>query len=172
MLTIPISNRDHTLGPANADIVLVEYGDFECPFCAEAEPVLKALRRELPDNLLFAFRHFPLAESHPHALHAAEAAEAAGAQGKFWPMHDHLFANQDRLEDNDLVLQAEAVGCDPERFVQDMSQGRYLHRVREDFQSGIRSGVNGTPTIFINGLRYDGPRDFGSLLAAIEQVSI
>ena len=172
MLTPPVSStRDHVLGPPNAPIVMVEYGDFECPFCAQAEPVLKALRRSLQNILLFAFRHFPLAEAHPHALHAAEAAEAAGAQGKFWQMHDYLFAHQDALEDSDLVEYAAAVGCDVDRFIREMAENRYLPRVREDFLSGVRSGVNGTPAIFINGLRYDGPRDLDSMLAAIEQVA-
>jgi protein-disulfide isomerase len=172
MLTPPVSStRDHVLGPPNAPIVMVEYGDFECPFCAQAEPVLKALRRSLQTVLLFAFRHFPMAEAHPHALHAAEAAEAAGAQGKFWQMHDNLFAHQDALEDSDLVEYAAAVGCDVDRFIREMAENRYLPRVREDFLSGVRSGVNGTPTLFINGLRYDGPRDLDSLLAAIEQLA-
>lgn len=171
MLTPPVSKRDHTIGPADAPIVMVEYGDFECPFCGEAEPVLKALRRALPDTLLFAFRHFPLAEAHPHALHAAEAAEAAGVQGKFWQMHDVLFENQDALEDDNLLEYAVALGCDADRFVRDMAENRYAERVQEDFLSGVRSGVNGTPSLFINGLRYDGPRDLDSLLAAIEQVA-
>ena len=171
MLTPPISARDHVLGPPDAGIVLCEYGDFECPFCAEAEPVLKALRRTLQQTLLFAFRHFPLAEAHPHAFHAAEAAEAAGAQGLFWQMHDYLFTHQYALEDPDLVEHAAAVGCDVDRFVREMTENRYAPRVREDFLSGIRSGVNGTPSLFINGLRYDGPRDFDSLLAVIEQVA-
>jgi protein-disulfide isomerase len=172
MLTPPVSStRDHVLGPPNAPIVMVEYGDFECPFCAQAEPVLKALRRSLQTVLLFAFRHFPMAEAHPHALHAAEAAEAAGAQGTFWQMHDNLFAHQDALEDSDLVEYAAAVGCDVDRFIREMAENRYLPRVREDFLSGVRSGVNGTPTLFINGLRYDGPRDLDSLLAAIEQLA-
>jgi protein-disulfide isomerase len=154
----------------DAPITILEYGDFECPFCAEAEPVIQEVRRALPDSILFAFRHFPLAQAHPHALHAAEAAEAAGAQGKFWQMHDILFAHQDALEDDDLVEYAAAVGCDVDRFVRDMSNGSYVGRVRDDFLSGVRSGVNGTPSIFINGLRYDGPRDVPSLLNAIEQV--
>jgi protein-disulfide isomerase len=172
MLTPPVSStRDHVLGPPSAPIVMVEYGDFECPFCAEAEPVLKTLRRSLQNILLFAFRHFPLAEAHPHALHAAEAAEAAGAQGKFWQMHDYLFAHQEALEDSDLVEGAAAIGCDVDRFIREMAEARYAARVREDFSSGIRSGVNGTPSLFINGLRYDGPRDLESLLAAIEQVA-
>ncbi len=123
------------------------------------------------DSLLFAFRHFPLAEAHPHALHAAEAAEAAGAQGKFWEMHDCLFEHQDALEDEDLIDYAAEVGCNLDQFVNDMAENRYAARVREDFLSGVRSGVNGTPTIFINGLRYDGPRDLDSMLAAIEQVA-
>ena len=172
MLTPPVSStRDHVLGPPNAPIVMVEYGDFECSFCAQAEPVLKALRRSLKTVLLFAFRHFPLAEAHPHALHAAEAAEAAGAQGKFWQMHDYLFAHQEALEDSDLVEGAAAIGWDVDRFIREMAEARYAARVREDFLSGIRSGVNGTPSLFINGLRYDGPRDLESLLAAIEQVA-
>jgi predicted DsbA family dithiol-disulfide isomerase len=137
MLTPPVSSRDHVLGPPDAPIVIVEYGDFECPFCAQAEPVLKGLRRSLQTILLFAFRHSPLAEAHPHALHAAEAAEAAGAQGKFWPMHDYLFAHQDALEDSDLVEYAAAVGCDVDRFIRAMAENRYLPRVREDFLSGI-----------------------------------
>jgi protein-disulfide isomerase len=171
MLTPPVSDRDHVIGPSNAEIVLVEYGDFECPFCAQAEPVLKALRQALPNSLLFAFRHFPLAEAHPHAMHAAEASEAADAQGKFWPMHDLLFANQHALEDENLIEYAGMVGCDVGQFVNDMAENRFAARVRKDFLSGIRSGVNGTPSIFINGLRYDGPRDLDSMLAAIEQVA-
>ena len=171
MLNPPVSKRDHTLGPPNAAIVVMEYGDFECPFCAAAEPILHALRRALPNSLLLAFRHFPMAEAHPHSLHAAEAAEAAGAQGKFWRMHDCLLANQDALEDDDLIDYAAEIGCDVDQFVGDMADNRYAPRVREDFLSGVRSGVNGTPCLFINGMRYDGPRDLDSLLAAVEQLA-
>jgi protein-disulfide isomerase len=171
MLNPPVSRRDHLLGSPNLEIVLVEYGDFECPFCAEVEPVLRELRHSLPNSLLFAFRHFPMAEAHPHSLHAAEAAEAAGVQGKFWQMHDCLFANHDALEDEDLIHYAAAVGCNLDQFTRDMAEGRYAARVREDFLSGVRSGVNGTPTLFINGMRYDGPRDLYSLLAAVEQMA-
>jgi protein-disulfide isomerase len=170
MLTPPISKRDHTIGPPDAPIVMAEYGDFECPYCAQAEPVFKALIHSLPESLLFAFRHFPLAEAHPHSVRAAEAAEAAGAQGRFWEMHDVLFAHQDALEDANLVEYASAIGCDVDRFVDEMAENRYAGRVRENFLSGVRSGVNGTPTIFINGLRYDGPRDLESLMVAIQQV--
>jgi protein-disulfide isomerase len=172
MLTPPVNKRDHILGPPNAEIVVVEYGDFECPVCAAAVPVLHALREALPNSLLFAYRHFPMSEVHPHAQHAAEASEAAGAQGNFWRMHDCLFANQDALEDDELIDYAAEVGCDLDQFVNDMAENRYAARVREDFLSGIRSGVNGTPCLFINGLRYDGPRDLDSLLAATEQVAV
>jgi protein-disulfide isomerase len=147
-------------------------GTLNVPFCANAESTLKALRRALADTLLFAFRHFPLAEPHPYATHAAEAAEAAGAQGRFWQMHDYLFAHQSALEDSDLIEAAAAVGCDVERFVREMAENRHEARVREDFHSRIRSGVNGTPSLFINGVRYDGPRDLDSLLAVIEEVAV
>jgi protein-disulfide isomerase len=116
------------------------------------------------DTLLFAFRHFPLAEVHPYATHAAEAAEAAGTQGKFWQMHDYLFQHQGRVEDSDLVEAAAAIGCDVERFVREVAEHRYAPRVCEDFLSGIQSGVNGTPSLFINRMRYDGARDLDSLL--------
>jgi len=171
MLNPPVSKRDHTIGPWTSEVVIVEYGDFECPHCEAAEPVFRALRETLSDSLLFAYRHFPLAEAHPHALHAAEAAEAAGAQGKFWEMHDCLFDHQDALEDEDLIDYAAEVGCNLDQFANAMAENRYVAHVREDFLSGVRSGVNGTPTIFINGLRYDGPRDLASMLAAIEQIT-
>ena len=116
------------------------------------------------------FRNFPLAEAHPHAEHAAEAAEAAGAQGKFWEMHDLLYENQDALEDEDLVRYAKALRLDVPRFIKEMEEHSYAERVRADFSSGVRSGVNGTPTFFINGARHDGPFDLASLLAAIEEV--
>jgi protein-disulfide isomerase len=171
MLNPPVSKRDHTIGPWDAKVVMVEYSDFECPYCAAAEPVFRELRETLSDALLFAYRHFPLAEAHPHALHAAEASEAAGAQGKFWEMHNCLFEHQDALEDADLVDYAAEVGCNLDQFVNAMAENRDTARVREDFLSGVRSGVNGTPTIFINGLRYDGPRDLASMLAAIGQIT-
>ena len=133
--------------------------------------MVKALQKRLGDQVRFVFRNFPLAEAHPHAEHAAEAAEAAGAQGKFWEMHDLLYENQDALEDEDLVQYARALHLDVPRFVKEMEADAYLERVREDFRSGVRSGVNGTPTFFINGVRHDGPFDLGSLLAAIEEVA-
>jgi protein-disulfide isomerase len=165
----PVGPHDHVQGPAEAPVTLVEYGDYECPYCGEAYPVVKALQKRLGDQMRFVFRNFPLAQAHPHAEHAAEGAEAAGAQGKFWEMHDMLYENQDALEDEDLVRYARALHLDVPRFVKEMESGAHLERVREDFRSGVRSGVNGTPTFFINGARHDGPFDLASLLAAIEE---
>lgn len=165
----PVGANDHVQGPAKAPVTLLEYGDYECPYCGEAYPVVKAVQERLGDQVRFVFRNFPLAEAHPHAEHAAEAAEAAGAQGKFWQIHDLLYENQDALDDDDLVRYARALHLDVPRFVKEMKESVYIERVREDFSSGVRSGVNGTPTFFINGERHDGPFDLESLLAAIEE---
>ena len=155
-LTVPVTARDHSLGPTNAPVMLVEYGDFECPHCGRAHPMVQGIRRYMGDQLRFVYRHFPLAEAHPHAQHAAEASEAAGAQGRFWEMHDILFRNQLLLADEGLVMHAARIGVDAQRVARELAAGTYARRVRDDFQGGIRSGVNGTPTFFINGLRYDG----------------
>jgi protein-disulfide isomerase len=164
--------RDHIRGPRRAPLTLVEYGDFECPHCGAAHPVVEAVRRRLGDQMRFVYRHFPLANIHPHAEPAAEAAEAAGAQGRFWEMHDLLFEHQDMLEDRDLLAYAHAIGLDIPRFVAEMENGIHAPRVQEDFLGGVRSGVNGTPTFFINGARYDGPRDVESMVAAFEFVRV
>jgi protein-disulfide isomerase len=169
-LTMPVGPRDHRLGPENAPVTLVEYGDYECPYCGEAHPIVKEIKRRLGDRLCFVFRHFPLTQVHPYAEHAAEAAEAAGAQGKFWQMHDCLFEHQEALDDAHLVLYAVALELDEDRFVREMAEQVYAPRVREDFLIGVRSGVNGTPTFFINGVRHDGSFDLPTLLAAIEAV--
>jgi len=168
-LILPVGPRDHVIGPATAPVTMVEYGDFECPHCGQAHPIVKALLEQLGDQIRFAFRHFPLATIHPHAEHAAEAAEAAGAQGMFWEMHDMLFENQDALDDESLVQYAAALGLDMDRFISDLSSHVYAPKVREDFLSGVRSGVNGTPTFFINGARHDGSFDLESLMSAIEE---
>jgi protein-disulfide isomerase len=165
----PVGPKDHMQGPPDAPVTLVEYGDYECPYCGEAYPVVKALQERLGDQMCFVFRNFPLAQAHPHAEEAAEAAEAAGAQGKFWEMHDLLYENQDALEPEDLVQYARALKLDLPRFVLEMREDVYAERVREEFHSGVRSGVNGTPTFFINGVRHNGPFDLASLLAAIEE---
>lgn len=165
--TLPNAERDHIQGPIDAPVALVEYGDYECPYCGDAYPVVKAIQERLGDRLCFAFRNFPLANMHPHAAHAAEAAEAAGAQGRFWEMHDMLFENQDALDDANLAEYASALGLDVSRFTDEVRSGAHTLRVREDFRSGARNGVNGTPTFFVNGVRYDGEVDAAGLFAAL-----
>ena len=167
-LTLPVGERDHVQGPTTAAVTLVEYGDYECPYCGEAYPIVKEVQRRLGDTLRFVFRNFPLAEMHPHAQHAAEAAEAAGAQEQFWPMHDTLYEHQRTLDDAHLRRHAAALGLDERRFDSDLAGHAYAGRVREDFLSGARSGVNGTPTFFINGRRHDASYDLETLLAALE----
>jgi protein-disulfide isomerase len=164
-LTLPVAKRDHLQGSINAPIVLLEYGDYECPYCGEMYPVIKAVQKHLGDRLCFSFRNFPLVNSHPHAQHAAEAAEAAGAQGKFWEMHDLLFENQDGLDDEDIAGYASTLGLDADRLISEVLTGLHTLRVREDFRSGVRGGVNGTPTLFINGVRHEGGPD--ALLAVL-----
>jgi protein-disulfide isomerase len=166
-LALPIGGRDHMVGPPDAPAALVEYGDYQCPHCGMAHPVVKTILRHLGRNVCFAFRHFPLAEIHPYALPAAEAAEAAGAQGKFWEMHDLLYENQRALEDRDLLRYAEALDLDLTRFVTELAEHTWEPRVREDFMTGVRSGVNGTPTFFVNGVRHDGPWDAETLIDAL-----
>ena len=170
-LSLPDGERDHIQGPIDAPIALLEYGDYECPACGQAHPIVKAIQQQLGDDLCFAFRNFPLTNVHPHAEHAAEAAEAAGEQGNFWGMHDMLFENQDALEDERLATYAAALGLDEVRLMREIIEGAYADRVREDFRSGVRAGVNGTPTFFINGERYDGARGLEPLLAAMMQRS-
>lgn len=170
-LILPVSERDHIRGPATALVTLVEYGDYECPYCGEAYPVVEELQRVLGDRLQFAFRHFPLAQVHPHALGAAEAAETAGAEDMFWEMHAILYTHQHALDGAHLIEYAIALGLDPTSFRHALEGRAYENRVREDFLSGVRSGVNGTPAFFIEGVRYDGPRDFDSLVAVLAEVA-
>ena len=170
-LTLPDTERDHVSGSVKGAIKLLEYGDYECPFCADAQPIVKEIQRRLGDDLLFAFRHFPLANIHPHSEHAAEAAEAAGTQKNFWGMHDTLFENQGALDDDDLAEYAAGLGLDGTRLIREVTASVYAPRIREDFKSGVRGGVNGTPTFFINGERYDGALDLKHLLNALTSPS-
>src|SRR6266496_4769844 len=167
-LTIPVRPGDHVKGRENAPLTLVEYGDFQCPYCREAYPIVKQVREQLGERLRFAFRNFPLTRIHPHAQHAAEAAEAAAAQGAFWPMHDRLFERQFALEDENLVEYAAELGLDADRLAGELAAGTHRDRVRDDFMGGVKSGVNGTPTFFINGVRHDGGYDVETLLGALE----
>ncbi|SDO20627.1 Na+/H+ antiporter NhaA [Geodermatophilus sp. DSM 45219] len=159
--------RDHVRGRADAPLTLVEYGDFECPFCGRATGTVEELRARFGDRLRYVFRHVPLTDVHPHARLAAEAAEAAGAQGRFWEMHDRLFAGQDRLLPSHLLDHAVTLGLDVQRFARDLGSGRYARRVEEDVESAEASGVEGTPTFFVNGRRHTGPFDTGSLTAVL-----
>ena len=170
-LTMPVGARDHAQGPADAPVTLVEYGDYECPHCGRAYPIVKEVQRRLGAKLRFVFRNFPLNESHPHAQHAAEAAEAAGALGQFWEMHDALFEHQRALDDAHLVGYATRLGLDAGTFEQALQTHQHKARVREDFISGVRSGVNGTPTFFINGVRFDDSWDPDTLTDALKAAS-
>jgi protein-disulfide isomerase len=171
-LALAVSPRDHAEGPENAAVTLVEYGDYECPHCGRAYPILKRIQERLGLRLRFIFRNFPLSQVHPHAQHAAEAAEAAAAQGYFWEMHDTLFLHQRALTDRYLHEYASTIGMDPARFRQELADHRYAGRVRDDFLSGVHSGVNGTPTFFINGSRHDDAWDFETLLRALEAAAV
>ena len=170
-LTMPIGTRDHVQGPADAHVTLVEYGDYECPHCGRAYPIIKEVQRRLGSKLRFVFRNFPLGEGHPHAEHAAEAAEGAGGQGRFWEMHDMLYEHQRALDDSHLIGYAATLGLDAKRFEQELQTGAHTARVREDFMSGVRSGVNGTPTFFINGVRFDGNWDPDTLTSTLKTAS-
>ena len=168
-LAVPVGDRDHAVGPADAPITLVEYVDFECPFCAMALPAVREVRRRLGQRLRFVVRHFPRPE-HPHARRAAEAAEAAAAQGRFWEMHDLLLEQQHALEEPDLVEYAARLGLDVERFRRELAADIYHDRVQEDILSALHSGARGTPTFFVNGVRHEGRWETDELLGAIEVV--
>jgi protein-disulfide isomerase len=170
-LTLPVTDRDHIDGPAEAAVTLVEYGDYECPYCGAAFPIIKEVQARMGERLRFVFRNFPITTSHPHAEQAAEAAEAAAAQGKFWPMHDLLYENQKRLRDEDLRAYGEQLGLELERFDRELAEHVHAERVREDFMSGVRSGVNGTPTFYIDGARHDESYDVETLVAALERAA-
>lgn len=170
-LSLPVDKRDHVLGPEDAPVTLVEYGDYECPYCGAAHLILKEVQDVMGDRLRFVFRHFPLTQIHPHAEAAAEAAESAGSQDRFWEMHDLLYENQQMLDPPHLVAFAQQLRLDTTRFARDLRDHVYHDRVREDFTSGVRSGVNGTPAFFINGVRYDGSWEFSPLLKALESAS-
>jgi len=171
-LVTPVDEtRDHIQGPADAVVTLVQYGDYECPYCGEAYPIVKQLQARMGERLRFVFRNFPISTSHPHAEHAAEAAEAADAQGWFWEMHDLLYERQNRLTDPDLHAYAEELGLDVERFDKEMAEHVHATRVHEDFMTGVRSGVNGTPTFYINGVRHDDSYEADVLLDALERAA-
>jgi protein-disulfide isomerase len=167
-LAVPVTGADHALGPADAPVTLVEYGDYECPDCLNAVPIVAALRSQFGNRLKIVFRHFPQSSIHPGASAAASAAEAAAAQGRFWDMHDALFRRQRDLYNVDLTHLALQLDFELYKFERDRESADAVRQVREDLESGTQSGVRGTPTFFINGCRYKGKVDLPSMTAAIE----
>ena len=168
-LTVPVTRDDHLRGLEDALVAMVEYGDYECGYCSLAHPIVNTVQRHFGTQLCFAFRHFPLSQAHPHATMAAEAAEFAGAHGKFWEMHDLLYENQERLSPALFAELAEHLELPLAELGNVLQNGTYTTKIRRDFLGGVRSGVNGTPTFFINGVRHDGSYLFEDLVAAINK---
>jgi protein-disulfide isomerase len=168
-LTPPVGKHDHVQGPSTAPVTLVEYGDYQCPFCGNVQPVIKKLQKHYGDQLRFVFRNFPQVRVHAYAQRAAEAAEAADGQGKFWEMHDYLYEHQEALDVENLVRAAGVLGLDKVKFDREVAERVYVDRVQRDVQSGNDSGVGGTPTIFINGVRNDDDDDFETLKMRINE---
>ena len=166
-LTPPVSVRDHIAGHDDTPVTLVEYGDYQCPYCGEAHSVIKRLQKALGKKLRFVFRNFPLTHAHPYAMMAAQTAEASALQGKFWEMHDFIFEHQESLQPEALPAWANELGLDMRKFATAIKEGGVVKRIEEDRASGIESGVNGTPTFFINGVPYEGEDDYESLHAAL-----
>ena len=167
-LAVPIQASDHVLGAAHAPVTVIEYADFECPNCKQAAPAVRMLLERFAGKVRLAFRHFPLEQAHPHALAAAEAAECAAGQGKFWEMHDLLFANQDHLKPQHLKSYAERLQLDMARYTAEMDDSVYLQRIREHMDGARRSGVRGTPGFFVNGRIQDVSFGIRSLFDAVE----
>jgi protein-disulfide isomerase len=167
-LTPPLSAEDHVDGPERAELELVMYGDFQCPYCTAAYPIVQRIRDQMAGRLLFAFRHFPLRDIHPDAERAAEAAEAGAAQGAFWQMHDRIYESNGALSREDLIRQAAELGLDSERVAAELDSSVHAPRVQRDLDSGLASGVTGTPGFFVGGRLHRGSFDAQSLTAALE----
>lgn len=169
-LKFPVTTKDHIQGNPAGSVELVEYGDYQCPHCGEAYTAIKSIQARMGNKLKFVFRNFPLSEIHQRATHAALAAEAAGCQGKFWEMHDILYENQRNLLDEDLMRYAEQLQLDMKKFQADFRNREYKERVEADFESGVRSGVNATPSFFINGVKHEG--SFEELVDHLESLVV
>jgi protein-disulfide isomerase len=169
-LRTAVNSQDHIQGNAHAPIELVEYGDYQCPHCGHAYPIIKSIQKKMGDKLKFVFRNFPLSEVHPNAVNAAVASEAAAVQNKFWEMHDHLFEYQSRLDDESLVKYAGQVKLNVEQFEDDFGRPELIQKVDTDFESGVRSGVNGTPSFFINGEKYNNSWDEDTFLSYLSSI--
>jgi len=165
-LVLPVGPRDHVRGPRDAAVTVVMYGDVECPYCGRVEPVLRQLLDRRPEVRL-VFRHFPLLDVHPHAFSAALALEAAAEAGRFWELHDLLFADQEHLGRRQLAVYAGQLGLDPDSLLRPATE-RYDQRVRDDFDSGVASGVEGTPALFVDGSRFQGGPSLARLEAAVD----
>jgi protein-disulfide isomerase len=170
-LKVPVTSNDHIRGNKNASITLLEYGDFQCPYCGMAYFVLEQVQKHFGQSLRFVFRHFPLTQVHPYAQVAAETAEFASDYKRFWEMYDLIYENQPNLSDDFLIEAAESLGLSLEELLKALNNGTYTPIVKEQFLGGVRSGVNGTPTLFINGQRYNGPVEFQDLVPAIVEIS-
>ncbi len=168
-LVVPVNGNDHVIGPADAPVTLVEYGDYQCPYCGVVQPVVRELLRRRHSGVLFVFRHFPLTDVHPYAEMASEAVEAAGVRGRFWEMHEWLMGHQARLDPVVLVTGVDALGFDTRAVADEIRTHRYLDKVRADFVGGVRSGVDGTPAFFVNGERHRGGYSLGDLTAALDR---
>lgn len=166
-LSLPVGDRDHVRGRASAPVTLVEYGDYDCSCCGDAEEVVGRLLKELGDEVRFVFRHLPLSSLHPHAQRAAEAAEAAAGLGRFWEMHDWLFGHPHQRSEPELYGAAADLGVDPSAFAKALLSDGPRIRVQEDFRSGLHSGANGTPTFYVNGIRHEGDGTYEELLTEI-----
>ncbi len=171
-LSIAPSSEDHIQGSLDAPIVLVEYGDYQCPYCGQAFPIVKQLQEDFGDNMAYIFRHFPLAQMHEHALHAAEAAELASDEGKFWEMHDMIYENQHSIDDISLTTMAKSLGMDEKKFMINLATDSKKDEVQADFMSGVESGVNGTPSFYINGKKYEGSWDYHEFSKVLKSVLI
>ena len=167
-LSVAVGKSDHAQGPENAPVTLVEYGDYQCPYCADVHPMIQSIVKTMGASLRFVFRHMPLSDVHPYAQYAAEAAEAAGAQGKFWEMHDAIYDHQSDLGSDLMHTLALTLNLDLPRFEADTEARRYRPRVKRDFMGAMRSGVAATPTFFINGERYEGNPEQRALLTALQ----
>ena len=171
-LKLPVGERDHIEGSPDAKVTLLEYGDYQCPYCGEAYPILKQIQKRFGSELRFVFRNFPITESHPMAEFGAELAEASGAQGKFWEMHDYIYEHQSGLLSQNFFFNfaKSTLRLNESRMMREVSSHAYEPRIREDFMSGVRSGVNGTPTFFVDGLRHNGDYQYDTLVEAVETV--
>lgn len=169
MLRAPVTSHDHFTGPRDAPVTVVEYGDYQCPYCAMAHPNVKRLLQRSANEICFVFRHFPLTEVHPLALPAAETAEFAGDYRQYWKMHDAIYASASELSLPHLIALAAELGLDQDKLQQALALGAHAPKIQADFVGGVQSGVNGTPCFFINGVRHDGGYDFADLAAAVDR---